>query len=336
MHETTINSLRAIRWPALAVWIVWIGLMMPLDADADAELVDRIVAIVNEDIILRSELEHRMVPLKELLKQKGYSPARQAPVIEQQRKLILEQMIYDKLSDQQAQKYRINISEQEVTATIDRIMKINKFTKESLQRMLELDGMTMEDYRTQIKEKLLRTHLVNLEVKSKIVVTDEDVKAYYDAHIDRYVGKTKYKLGHLMLKVPPMASEMEQADVLRRAKDLHKRLQAGEAFPELAKTFSEAPSATKGGQLGVFEINLLTKKIQSAIQGLSAGQFTDVVETEQGYQIFYIEDVISSGGQTLDEAKQEIQEKLYTEDVDRKYKVWLKTMREKAHVQILE
>lgn len=334
MYETTIGYLRAIRWLRVALWVIWAGLIVP--ETGHAVLVDRIVAIVNEDIILHSEVEHRLIPLKELLKQKGYSPEREAQVLDQQRKLMLDQMIYDKLADQQARKYRIEISEQEVTATIGRIRKINKLTEESMQRMLELDGMSMEDYRTQIKEKLLRTRLVNLEVKSKIVVTDEDVKAYYDAHVDRYVGKTKYKLRHLLLKVPQLASEMEQADVLQRAKTLHKRLQAGESFPELAKTFSEAPSAVKGGELGVFEINLLTHKIQSAVQGLGAGQFTDVVETEQGYQIFYVEDVISAGGKTLDEAKQEIQEKLFAEDVDRKYKEWLKNLRESAHVQILE
>lgn len=334
MYETRISSHRAIRWLVLAVWIAGGGLVVP--EHGQAVMVDRIVAIVNEDIILHSELEHRLIPLKELLKQKGYSSERKAQVIEKQRKLMLEQMIFDKLSDQQASKYHIEISEEEVTATIERIRKVNKLTEESLQRMLELDGMAMEDYRTQIKEKLLRTRLVNLEVKSKIVITDEDVKAYYDAHLDRYVGKSKYKLRHLLLKVPQLASEMEQADVLQRAQTLHKRLQAGESFPELAKTFSEAASAVRGGELGVFEINLLTKKIQSAVQGLSGGQFTEVVETEQGYQIFYVDDVISAGGKTLDEAKQEIQEKLYAEDVDHKYKEWLKQMRERAHVQILE
>lgn len=334
MYETTIGYFRAIRWLRVALWVIWAGLIVP--ETGHAVLVDRIAAIVNEDIILHSEVEHRLIPLKELLKQKGYSPEQETQVLEQQRKIMLDQMIYDKLADQQARKYRIEISEQEVTATIGRIRKVNKLTEESMQRMLELDGMSMEDYRTQIKEKLLRTRLVNLEVKSKIVVTDEDVKAYYDAHVDRYVGKTKYKLRHLLLKVPQLASEMEQADVLQRAKTLHKRLQAGESFPELAKTFSEAPSAVKGGELGVFEINLLTHKIQSAVQGLGAGQFTDVVETEQGYQIFYVEEVISASGKTLDETKQEIQEKLFAEDVDRKYKEWLKNLRESAHVQILE
>jgi peptidyl-prolyl cis-trans isomerase SurA len=334
MNKTTVGSLRAVRGLTLVVLMIGAGLILP--KQGAAVLVDRIVAIVNEEIILQSELEQRLIPLKELIKQKEYPPEEKSRVLENQGRLMLDQMIYDKLADQQARKYRIEISQQEVTATIERIRNINKLTEESMQRMLELDGMTMEQYRTQIKEKLLRTRLVNLEVKSKVVITDEDVKAHYDAHIDRYMGKTKYKLRHLLLKVPPMASEMEEADVLRRAKALHQRLQAGETFAELAETFSEATSAVKGGELGVFEINLLTQKIQSAVQGLGAGNFTEVVETEQGYQIFYIEDVISAGGKTMEEARQEIQEKLYAEDVDRKYKAWLTRMRESAHVDILE
>ena len=316
------------------IWILSIALLLP--SIGRAEMVDRIVAIVNEDIILHSELEQRMIPINELLKQKNYPPARRQEVLTQQREHMLEQMIYAKLTDQLASKYKIKISDEQVDATIERLKKINKLTDESMQRMLELDGLTMEDYRTSVREKLLRTKLVNLEVKSKIVITDEDVNAYYKANIDRYMGKTKYRLGHLLLKVPDLASEMERAAVMQRAKALHKRLLAGESFSKLAKTFSEASTAVKGGELGVFEISLLTKQVQQAIHGLDAGQFTPVVETDQGYQIFIVQDVISAGGTTLEEANQEIVEKLYAEDVDRKYKAWLKTMREKAHVQILE
>lgn len=331
--ENKLGSKFVRRLAALA----WLGAslaMMPLHGQA--EVVDRIVAIVNEDIILRSELDQRMAPMMELLKQKNYSNEQKQGIVEKQRKRVLEQLIYSKLADQQARKYKIEISEQEVTATIERIKAINKMTDESMRRMMELDGITDEEYRAQIKEKLLRTRLVNLEVKSKIVVTDEDVKAYYDAHIQRYMGKTKYRLRHILLKVPEMASEEEQAEILQRANVLHKRLQAGEAFAELAESYSEAASADKGGALGMFELNLLTRPVQSAIQDLSAGQFSKVVETDQGYQLFYVDEVIQSGGTTLDEARQEIQEKLYAEDIDRKYKTWLKTMRESAHVKILE
>ncbi len=334
MRNTNHSSFQVITLIGSVFMWLCSGLIMP--SHGHAESVDRIVAIINEDIILQSELKQRMIPLRTLLKEKNVSPEQEAKILKTQRGRILEQMIIAKLADQQARKYRIEISEQDVDATIERIKKINKMTDESMRRMLELDGMTYEDYRSQIKDKLLRTRLVNLEVKSKIVITDEDVKAYYDANIDRYVGKTKFKLRHLLLRVPQMASEVEQAEVLQRANVLHKRLQAGDAFTELAKTYSEASSAGKGGELGVFEINLLTPKIQTAVKDLKTGQFSPVVETEQGYQIFFVEEIISAGGTTLDEAKNEIQEKLYAEDVDRKYKAWLKTMRERAHVQVLE
>jgi peptidyl-prolyl cis-trans isomerase SurA len=316
------------------VWLVSTLSMMPLYGQA--EVVDSIVAIINEDIILRSELNQRMAPMVEVLKQKNYTSEQKESILEKQRKRMLEQMIYTKLADQQARRYNIEISEQEVTATIEQIKTVNKMTDESMRRMLELDGMTYEDYRAKVREKLLRTRLVNLEVKSKIVITDEDVKAYYDAHIQRYMGKTKFRLRHILLKVPEMASEEEQAEVLQRANELHKRLKAGEAFAELAKTFSDAASAGQGGVLGMFELNLLTRPIQAAIQDLRAGQFSKVVETEQGYQIFLVDEIVNSGGTTLDEARPEIQEKLYAEDVDVKYRNWLKALRESAHVKILE
>ena len=183
-----------------------------------------------------------MISINELLKQKNYPPERQQIVLKQQRQLVLEQMIYAKLTDQLARKYQIKISDEKVDATIERLKKINKLTDESMQRMLELDGLTMEDYRTSVREKLLRTKLVNLEVKSKIVITDEDVNAYYKANIDRYMGKTKYRLGHLLLKVPDLASEMERAAVMQRAKALHKRLLAGESFSKLAILGKKQPS----------------------------------------------------------------------------------------------
>ena len=333
MRKTTKCRYDCVLGVVPVIWFIFAVLILPWTGRA--EMVDRIVAIVNEDIILLSELKHRMIPINELLKQKQYSPEQKQKILTQQRKLMLEQMIYAKLTDQLARKNEIKISNEQVDATIERLKKINKLTDESMQRMLEMDGLTMDDYRTQVRDKLLKSKLVNLEVKSKIVITDEDVKAYYQANINRYMGNTKYRLGHILLKVPDLASDMERAEVMQRTKAIHKRLLAGESFPELAKTFSEASTAEKGGELGVFEISLLTKEVQQAIQGLDTGQFTSVVETDQGYQIFYVKNVISAGGTTLEEASQEIEEKLYAEDVDRKYKAWLKTMREKAHVQIL-
>ena len=107
-------------------------------------------------------------------------------------------------------------------------------------------------------------------------------------------------------------------------------------FENLAQQFSDAPTAASGGRLGVFGTHLLTEDIRKAIEGLQAKQYSPAVETEQGYQIFYVEDIIHSGGKTLEEVTPEIRDKLYAEGVDRKFNTWLEDLRGQSHIQILE
>jgi peptidyl-prolyl cis-trans isomerase SurA len=207
---------------------------------------------------------------------------------------------------------------------------------QDLRRALELDGISYDDYRKQIKDRMLRTRLVNREVKSKIVITDEDVKAYYDAHQSEYGGHTKLELSHILIRVPSEAGPTEKERALNQINDIYKQLQNGEAFDKLASQYSEAPSAQRNGYLGVFDINQLSDKIQQAVQKLGPQQFSKIVETDQGYQIFYITSLTQSGAKPLEEVRGEIQEKIYTESVDQKFNAWIKELRQRSHVQILE
>ena len=253
-----------------------------------------------------------------------------------QRPEMLEQLINEKLTEQQIRRYRITISEEEVTATIRRIREVNKMTEGALRHMLEMDGLTYEGYRKQIKDQLLRQRLVNIEVKSKIVITEKEIRAYYDKNINRYAGRIKVHLRHLLMKVESDATDDERKRVVQMMQQIRKRLEAGEPFDQLAKAYSESSSAERGGDLGVFEERLLAQVVKDALKGLKKGDFTKIIDTEHGYQIFYLEDVISSGGKTFEEAKAEIEEKLYAEIVDKKFREWLKQLREQAHIEIMK
>lgn len=303
---------------------------------ATANLVDRIIVVVNDDIILLSDLEQMLSGVQATLENQGVPKAEQERIINSRRDKIIEQMIYDKLTDQQVARHFIKVKDDDVDATINRIRAANKLSEEQLRRALELDGMTYEAYRTQIKENMLRARLVNREVKSKIVITDVDIKAYYDAHPEKYTGSIKYNLRHILLRVSGHADQMEQTKVLDRVKDIRERLEAGESFEELAKQFSEAPTASQGGQLGVFGTHLLTEEIGLALKGLEAKQFSPPVETDQGYQIFYVEDIVSAGGTSLEDATLEIREKLYADVVDKKFNTWIEDLRKRSHIQILD
>ncbi|KJS32609.1 MAG: hypothetical protein VR64_05885 [Desulfatitalea sp. BRH_c12] len=313
----------------IGILLVMIGTIVP----SRAEVVDRIVAIVNEDIILLSEMEQAAESYREMLKESGY-PEDQ-PLTRDQRSQLLDKMINDKLTDQEVKRQGITIKDEEVDRTIDRLKQVNQTSHEDLVRLLKLRGMSFEEYRAQIKEQLLQSRIVNREVKSKIVITEDDVNAYYEAHKAQYTGQTKYHLRHILMQLPSNASD-ERSRVYQQMQELHRRLQAGEDFSSLAKIYSQAATAEEGGDLGLFENRLLTDEIRNVLSGLTSGQFTPVVETEQGYQIFYVQEVIHTAGKDPEEVRAEIQDKLFAEVVEQKFAAWFKELRKRAHVEILD
>jgi peptidyl-prolyl cis-trans isomerase SurA len=317
------------------VWMILVVGLMTITT-ASAEVVDRIVAIVNDDMILLSDLENAEHSYRQRMIQGGYSQARQDTALMEQRPQILEQLITQKITDQQVQRLKIQVSDSEIDAAIARIKEINNLSDERLLQKLELDGLTYEAFRKEITDQLLRSKLVNREVKSKIVITDEDVSAYYEKNREHYIGRTSYHLRHILIKHRPNEGPARQKEALALARRIYQRLKDGEDFAQLAKVYSEAKSADQGGDLGEFDLRLLAEPIQKALDGREKGAFTEVVDTDQGFQIFYIEDVTERGGKSMEKVKAEIQEKLYAEIVDQKFQDWLTSLREQSHIRIIE
>jgi peptidyl-prolyl cis-trans isomerase SurA len=323
-HRTGIVAL------AIALFLAPISAPAP----SHAELIDRIMVIVNDDIILLSDFEKAVAPFRERLKQSGYSNARITALINSERSAILEQLITDKLTDQQARRHGIVVTEAELDDTIERIKQMQNMSDEDLLRTLQIEGLTIETYRKHLEEQMLRSRIVNREVKSRIVITEEAVNAYYEENKEQYAGETQYHLRHILMRLAAPSQE-ERTRVSGQMQALHARLQKGESFERLARLYSQAGTASEGGDLGLFASRLLAESVRDALQGLAPRQFTDVVETEQGYQLFYVEEVVHSGGRSLEALKSEIQEKLFAELVDQRFEDWLAALRHRAHIQII-
>lgn len=333
VKRTRSKLLYSMLWAV--VFSMVFGLHVPLQS-VFAELVDRIVALVNDDIVLLSELDQAMAPIDKQIAQQGFAGHERSKMLAEQRAKMLEQMIYEKLTDQRIQRYGIEIDDQEVSATIARIKETNRLSDERFRQALAMEGMTYDAYRRKVKEQLKRTKLVNYEVRSKIVITEKDIETYYADNTARYQGNTKYHLRHILVKVDSDAGELERAKGFQRVQAVYKQLQQGEPFAKMAGIHSDAPTSKEGGDLGVFEVSYLTDKARKALAGLEKGQFSSVVETEQGYQIYFVEDTISTTGISLDDVRSEIEDKLYAEQVDQKYRAWIETLRQRAHIQIME
>jgi len=301
----------------------------------EAEIADRIVAIVNDDIIVLSELEPLLKPYREQIKSLGYSPEKEREMLFQLRERALDTLVDNKLVDQEVGRSELTVTRQEVDDYIEEVKKQNSFTQEDLEEALAQDGRTLADYRRDLMKDMFRAKLVTQEVRHKIIITHEDVESYYERHSNKYGSRTKYHLRHILLKTLSLISDNRRKEVLAKMESILGELRSGSSFESLAQTYSESPTATMGGDLGVLKLDTLSSQIEAAVAPLKPGEYSGVVETEQGYQIFMLEDIISEPGTPLADVSSEIEEALYNEALEQQHNAWLGKLRKKAQIKII-
>ncbi len=154
-----------------------------------SEIVDRIVAVVNDEIITYAALNEAFAPYEKQIQARNYSFAQEMEARFRFREQLIQQLIDQELTEQEANKIGIKISDVEVDEAIERTKSMNLITDEKLRKMLNQDGLTMEGYRKNMKQQLLRTRLIQYEVKSKIIITKEEIQTYYNANKSGYGEK---------------------------------------------------------------------------------------------------------------------------------------------------
>lgn len=304
------------------------------DAWADPKVIDRIAAVVNDEPISLFDLNQAMRPYLERLPSLGYSPEQEEAARYKLREDILNQLIDRKLTDQEIKRLNITVSEKEIDNTIERIKSQSFQTEEDLVEALKSQGLTLEEYRGLMKEQILRSKLVNIEVKSKIVVTKEDIAEYYGTHSDGEGFDKKYHIRNILLTLPPLADETEKDVVKEKMKSIERQFHAGKPFADLARQYSESPTAAEGGYLGEFDFKDLNQVLQAALTATTVGGITDILVTGQGYQLFYVEKITDSQESSLQEVTPEIEEKVYNEIVNKKFQSWLLDLRNKSVIKI--
>ncbi len=316
---------------AVALMLVWTGPGAQAAAQ-ETQVVDRVVAVVNNDIILLSDLEGKLGPFEEKIRSAGYAEEKEREMLFKARSELLDGLIDQKLTDQEVKKYGIEIGERQIDRTIERVKEANFYTDEELREGLKAQGMTLEEYRERIREQLLRTELVNREVKSKIVITEDEIQAYYEAHRDEYGADKQYHLRNIIMQVPEYATVREESAIEGKMASVLAELKRGRPFAEAAREYSEM-LADEGGDIGNFSPDDLAPEIRDPIRNLSPGEFTDVLKTDLGYQIFYLEEILESEGRSMAEVEEEIHEILYQEAVNNAFRAWLDELRKRSHIK---
>jgi peptidyl-prolyl cis-trans isomerase SurA len=327
----------ATRWAVAALTgALGICLMASPAISATPHLVDRIVAVVNDDIIVYQDLNERLTPLYEELLRSGQPPEKIKEILYDRRQALLNHLIDQKLMLQEAKRYGLTVSEKEVDETIERMKKANKLTDEMLRQALSQQGMTMAEFRNNYREQILIGQILHLEVISRIVITDADIKAYYDQHAAQYQGGTEYDLRHLMIEAPSYAPDEERQAAYKKMEAALAALDGGQSFTQVVQRYADQKYAEEGGELGRFNLDDLAPQLKQAVAKLTPGQHTPILESTQGYQILYLDKIIKTPPVPIAKVKDSIRQKLMKKLSDKRQEEWIKGLRKHAHIKIIQ
>jgi peptidyl-prolyl cis-trans isomerase SurA len=248
--------------------------------------VDRIVAVVNDDVITRIDLDHQLKIAVDALKRQG-TPPPPREVLESQ---VLERIISQRMQLQLARENGLRIDDAVLDKTIARIAEQNKLTVPQLRETLERDGVPFTRFREEIRGEITIARLREREVDSKIVVTEGEIDAFLQSAEKADNKTSEYELGHILVRVPEQAS----SDVIQarqaRAEQALAELKKGADFGQISATYSDAPEALKGGNLGWRESSRLPTLFVEALQNMRVGQVSELLRSSNGFHILKLLD----------------------------------------------
>jgi len=302
-------------------------------APAQARVVEKIAAVVGDSVIMASEVEEKAAPLLAdvaRLPEPGKRETRAAAL----RHEVLERLIDDELILQQAVDLKLSITSEQVDSSIAEIKRQNNIDDDQLREALKAQGMSMQSYRADLKRQLLRFRVINIAVGSRVTISDEDVKSYYDRHM-KTGSNVQVRASHIFISIPENADPSMVADKLAQANKLLARAKAGEDFAKLAKELSDDPATRKeGGDLGYFGKDMLPKAIEEMVFAMKVGEIRGPVRADRGFHVIKLVDRRTKDAKPLEEVKDDVRMQLRQKEMERQTKSYLTELRKKTLVDI--
>lgn len=259
--------------------------LLPMWAVAQqSEEIDRIVALVEDDVILKSELDQAIDNIQRQVEARGESlPPRN--VIEEQ---MLERLIMTRLEVLRAEATGIRVSDADVDQALNDVAQQNNLSLSQLRSALEAEGMAFEEFREEIRNEMLTSRLRRRIVESmdEISPTEVDIMLASDQ-----VGGEEYLLSQIVITVPESADPDEVEEARRRAEEVLERVEDGMEFSAAAISYSQGPGALEGGDVGWRNLRAMPQMFAEAIQDRSPGEVSDIIRTPAGFVIIKVRDV---------------------------------------------
>jgi len=267
-------------------------------AASQSQSIDRIIAVVDDTVILQSELEQAIHMAEGEMKDRGIAP----PPMDAVRSQVLERLILMRLQTERAKEAGIKVDDRELNDVIGNIAKQNKMTVPQFVESVKAEGLDFTSLREQVREQVLVSRVRQKEVDARIVVTDQDIDQYLAANGSD--DQTEYHLAHILVAIPDAATPEVREKAHTKADGVLKQLRAGGDFAQLAITNSDSPQALQGGDLGWRKGGSLPTVFANVVPKLAVGDVSNVIEASNGYNIIKLVEKRDAGErQTVNETK---------------------------------
>jgi peptidyl-prolyl cis-trans isomerase SurA len=284
---------------ALAIGLAAATIAMPVHAAPRAVEVDRIVAVVNSEVITSLQLRARIEQAKRQLARQGV----ELPPDDVLERQLLERLIVERAQVQLAQESSLRVDDATLERAIERIAGNNKLSVEQLRAALEKDGVAWNRFRDEIRTEILLTRLREREVDSRVVVTDAEIDNFIANNPDAFSGQ-EFSVAHILLRTPEGATPQQIEVVARRAEQVMTRLRSGEDFARVAAEVSDAPDGLSGGSLGWRPLDRLPGLFADAVRRMQPGETSPILRSAAGLHIVRLVDRRGGGTEAVQQLEQ--------------------------------
>ena len=309
-----------------------LSLLLPLvfgSLSVHARVLDKVAAKVNSEIITLSAIEERA----ELLRQKYVG----APISISEQDLLkdaLNMIIEERLQIQEGKKFGFIVDEYAIDAAVEDIKKKNNLADGQLQEMLKREGRTLESYKNHIRDQILVSKITQFEIGNRVKVSEKSIIKYYKKNQKEFWEEGKVRTRHILFISERGSSENRRRAKLRQAKKVLSEIRKGSDFSKLAIKYSEDVSASSGGDVGFVKRGKMVREFEEMVFSLKPGQISDIVETEYGYHIIKVDEVLPGKTLTLKDVKNRIHKILSMQKQKQVYDDWINELKKSAFIEV--
>jgi peptidyl-prolyl cis-trans isomerase SurA len=259
---------------------------------SNGALLDRVVALVNDGLVLESELDHQAREITARLRAQNVA----LPSSDVMRQQVLDRLVLEEIQAQRADRAGIKVSDEQVNAAMDDIAKRQNITLEQLPAKLAVDGVDYAEYRIELKREIARQILRSRDVIQRITITPHELDQYLEHQKKTASAANEYNVAHILIPVAQDATPAQLAQASKRAQEIDERARGGEDFGKLAITYSASETALEGGSLGWRKGTELPTFLADVIARMKPGDVSELMQTPSGFHIVRLNDTRTAGG----------------------------------------